>query len=195
MTRAKSHFQGAEPILEKFLQFLRFHQVLPFIKIGDRVLDLGCGYKGALLKNISSKINEGVGVDVSVTKKKIAKNIRLISEKNGEVNIPKDHFDLATCLAVIEHLENPLNLLKIAYKSLKKNGRILITTPTPAAKPVLEFLSFKLGLVSRQEIKDHKKYYTEEELRDLLEKVGVKTTKVHVRFFLLGLNTFVVAKK
>lgn len=195
MTRKKSHFQGKEPILEKFLQELRFRKVIAFVNNNDRVLDLGCGYKGALLKKLSPKIEEGLGIDISVTNKKICSNITLISEKKGNTNIPSNHFDLVVSLAVIEHLENPLRILKTAYKSLKKNGTLLITTPSPIAKPILEFLAFKIGVVSKQEIRDHKKYYNKKELSDLLVTCGFKSKNIKIKNFLFGVNTFAIAKK
>lgn len=121
MTRTKSHFQANEPILEYFLQRLRFNMVSSFVNKGDLILDLGCGYNGKLLNKLSPKISEGIGFDISVTKKAIANNIKLISiKKDGQIDLPNNHFDLVVCLAVIEHLENPLDILKTAYKSVKE---------------------------------------------------------------------------
>lgn len=195
MTRKKSHFQGKEPILEKFLQELRFRKVVPFVKNKDKVLDLGCGYKGTLLKKLSPKIDEGLGVDISVTNKIVAHNISLIPEEKGRVPIPSNHFDIVVSLAVIEHLDNPLSILKTAYKSLKKGGTLLITTPAPVAKPILEFLAYKVGVVSKQEIKDHKKYYDKEEIKILFKNAGFNVREIEIKHFLLGLNTLALAKK
>lgn len=193
MTRKKSHFQEKEPFLEKFLQILRFSRVFPYLKNNSKVLDIGCGYNGAMLSVISSKIYEGMGIDVSVSKKKIANNIKLSSQRSAKLQ--KNYFDLATCLAVVEHLEKPIVLLKIAYKSLKKNGKLIITTPSPIAKPILEFLAFRLGVVSKQEIKDHKKYYSKDELVSLLVSCGFKQKNIEVKSFSFGMNTFAIVKK
>lgn len=193
MTRIKSHFQNKEPVLEKLLQFFRFRKVLPYVKGGSKILDIGCGYKGTLLSLLSSNISEGVGVDISVSKKKINNNIKLIPQKNAK--LPKNYFDLVTCLAVVEHLENPKFLLTTAYKSLKKNGRLLITTPSQIAKPILEFLAFKLGIVSKQEIIDHKKYYSKEELENLLASCGFRRKNIQIKYFSFGVNTFAITKK
>jgi hypothetical protein len=40
----------------------------------------------------------------------------------------------------------------------------LITVPSWYAKPALEFLAFKLGIVSLEEIADHKRYYNRDDL-------------------------------
>lgn len=193
MTRTRSHFQEHEPFLERFLQLLRFRKIFPYVKNGSNVLDLGCGYNGALLKMLSPDINEGVGIDVSVSKKKVAENMKLVTQKNAK--LVQNYFDLATCLAVVEHLENPQKLLKIAYRSLKKGGQLIVTTPSPISKPILEFMAYKLRIISKQEIKDHKRYYNEKELRNLLITSGFKSNKVEIKYFTFGLNTFATAKK
>ena len=193
MTRKKSHFQEKEPFLEKFLQLLRFRRVFPYANSGSKVLDIGCGYNGALLSMLSSNISEGVGIDVSVSKKKVAHNIKLITQKKA--GLQKNHFDLVTCLAVVEHLENPKFLLTTAHKSLKKNGVLLITTPSPIAKPILEFLAFKLGIVSKQEIKDHRKYYSKEELENLIFSCGFRRKNIQIKYFSFGVNIFATAIK
>lgn len=191
--RKTSHFQKKEPLLERFLQLLRFHVIFPFINKDTKVLDLGCGYKGTLLNILSPNISEGIGVDVSVTKSKIAKNVKLIDQKG--VKLPKDYFDLITCLAVVEHLEKPEKLLTTAYKSLNKNGKMIITTPSPIAKPILEFMAFKLGVISKQEIKDHKKYYNKKKLLELLMSCGFKRKNIEIKNFSFGLNTLVICSK
>lgn len=193
MTRKTSHFQKNEPFLEKFLQTLRFRKVFPYVKKDSKVLDIGCGYNGALLSMLSSNISEGVGIDISVSKKKVAHNIKLITQTKA--GLPKNYFDLAACLAVVEHLENPKLLLTKAYESLKKNGKLILTTPSPIAKPILEFLAFDLGIVSEQEIKDHKKYYSKRELLNLLISCGFKQKDIEVKYFSFGLNTFAICSK
>lgn len=193
MKRTRSHFQGKEPFLEKILQFLRFRKVFPFVRKNFKVLDIGCGYTGTFLKSISSDIDEGVGIDISVSKNSIAENIKLIPQKSAR--LPNNYFDLVTCLAVVEHLEKPTNLLTTAYKSLKNNGKLILTTPSPIAKPILEFLAFKIGIISKQEIKDHKKYYGKTELIELLTSCGFKQKNIEFKYFSFELNTLVVAKK
>lgn len=79
-----------------------------------------------------------------------------------------NYFDLITMLAVLEHIENPDDMFKEIYRVLKPNGNLILTTPTPRAKPVLEFLSFRLKLIDKKEILDHKRYWNKNELINLL---------------------------
>ncbi|MEO7445226.1 MAG: methyltransferase domain-containing protein [Ferruginibacter sp.] len=41
-----------------------------------------------------------------------------------------DHFDAIFLIELLEHLDDPYDLIKICYNSLKKNGRVLLTTAT-----------------------------------------------------------------
>jgi 2-polyprenyl-3-methyl-5-hydroxy-6-metoxy-1,4-benzoquinol methylase len=101
--------------------------------------------------------------------------------------------DCVTLIAVLEHLEKPESVLSECNRILKNDGIILITTPAPVSKPILEFLSFKLHIVSPAEIKDHKHYFTRRELSMILEKRGF--ANVQVKSFEFGLNNFAVGYK
>jgi hypothetical protein len=59
---------------------------------------------------------------------------------------------------------------------------------------VLEFLSFKLGIVNRAEIEDHKKYYDLEELKELIQQIDSLKIVQH-RHFQFGMNNFCVIQK
>lgn len=183
-------------MLEQILRQIRFLVVRPFIKDGSMVLDLGCGYDGEFLKSISSKIESGVGYDLSVKRKKVAKNINLFSKKIDEkLILPNNYFDLITSLAVFEHLGKVQEILKRSYHSLKTNGVLVITTPSPGAKIILEFLAFKLHLISETEISDHKHYYSKKEIQKIFISSGFKPRNVKISYFGLGFNTLVVATK
>ena len=87
-----------------------------------------------------------------------------------------NEFDLAVSLAVVEHLYN----WNLFLKELKRvSSSVIITTPTPLGKPVLDFLAF-LNLVNREHIKDHKYYLRKEDI----EGAGYK-----YETFLFGLNS------
>ena len=97
-------------------------------------------------------------------------------------------------LAVLEHLDHPLEITEEIVRVLKPHGKLILTVPGKRAKPVLEFLSFKLGIVNRAEIEDHKKYYDLEELRDLIRQIDTLEI-VHHKHFQFGMNNFCVIQK
>ena len=71
---------------------------------------------------------------------------------------------------------------------LKDDGRILLTTPTPASRPLLEFLAFKLKIISGPEIADHKHYYSRADIGGIAARHGLACETY--RTFQFGLNSF-----
>jgi len=69
----------------------------------------------------------------------------------------------------------------------------VLTTPTPNSKWLLEFLAYKMKLISIQEIKDHKKYYDKGEIKKLAKECKLKL--VDYKLFQLGLNSRAILEK
>ena len=59
--------------------------------------------------------------------------------------------NIITLHAVLEHVVDPVSVVQSAHEILEPGGYLLLTPTSDAAKPVLEFLAFKLKLISRQE--------------------------------------------
>ena len=107
---------------------------------------------------------------------------------------PNESFEIITMLAVLEHLNYPLAMLQEIARVLKPNGILLLTVPSHLAKPVLEFLAFRLKIVSEAEIADHKRYYNKRDLRELVASVPELTLTKHT-YFQLGMNNFCIIHK
>jgi SAM-dependent methyltransferase len=155
------------------------------------LLDIGCGSRFTLLKALSPFIITGIGIDSEVEELEY-KNI-LTYPFSLQKSLPFEPFcfDIVTMLAVLEHLSYPVEILKEIKRVMRPGGVLLITTPSPRARPVLEFLSYRLHLVSEKEIRDHKKYYDRQALQELLAAAGLSLEK-H-QYFQMGFNNFVVA--
>jgi ubiquinone/menaquinone biosynthesis C-methylase UbiE len=195
MTRITSHFQTHEPLLENLIRKYRTIIVKKHITKGSDLLDLGCGYHGYFLNEVKDNLTSGLGLDIKVGKN-ISKKIRL-KKHNLDLKIPVNNstFDTVTAMALLEHVNHPLRLTKEVYRVLKKRGTFLITTPTPKAKVILEFLTYRLKIISKDEIEDHKQYLNEYKLKELLMKSGFKKNRIKISTFELGLNLFAKAKK
>ena len=186
-----------EALLEPILRRWRIRRVSPVLKHFNKptVLDIGCGPQALFLKSIADKINSGIGIDKKVDNKSFG-NIETRRQRlTGVLPFSDESFEIVTMLAVLEHIEPSLtiNLVQEIKRILKPSGRFVITVPTQRAKPVLELLSYRLGIVSKLEISDHKKYYDKKDLFDLLYPCGFVVEYYHT--FQLGFNSFCVVKK
>lgn len=155
-------FPENEPVLEPFLRKLRLQKVFNIIKKHDNpsVLDIGCGKDAKLLIEIAPHISSGVGIDFKAPQLKGYSNIITTMYLGKKLPFADASFDIVTMLAVLEHLEYPDEMIKEIRRVLKPNGCLVGTVPSKAAKPVLEFLAYKVGIVSESEIRDHKCYYS-----------------------------------
>ena len=61
------------------------------------------------------------------------------------------------------------------------------------SKPVLEFLSFNLYLISEIEIRDHKTYFYKLMLLDMCRNAGYDSFEI--KYFQIGMNIFLKAVK
>lgn len=192
--RGSSFGQSKQSLLDLIIKKLRFGEIFKEIPENSFLVDLGCGFNGDFLKTISPKIKKGIGFDLSVSHKKLPPNIQLKSfNLSQKLPISSQTVEIVTILAVIEHVHNPQQLLEEAYRILKPTGKLIITTPSTYSKPLLEFLAFKLGVISKEEIMDHKQYFDLPTLKKSLQVTNFKNIRLH--YFELKMNLFAVAKK
>ncbi len=171
---------------------LRSRRIRPHIRQGSSLLDVGCG-KGELLFGLSDLLAQGTGIDQRL-ENRTAGNIRLYRGTiDATLPFADESFDAVSLLAVLEHLEHPEAILRETRRVLRPGGSVLITVPTAYAKPVLEFLAFRLGLVSREGVADHKRYYTKSALAADLERAGFAIERMY--YFELGFNLFAAAAR
>ena len=94
-----------------------------------KILDFGCGWGDflMLLSKKNNKIMYGVEHRKQCLKILNKKKNFIIKENLDFENIK---FDTITLFHVLEHIHNPIELLKSLSKVLKKNGSIIIETPS-----------------------------------------------------------------
>lgn len=182
-----------EPILEPVLRAMRIRRVLPFIRrhANCRLLDIGCGWEARFLRAVEPYIASGVGVDFKAPELAEGKIRTERLTLTDRLPFADSSFDLVTMLAVLEHLAQPEAILTEIRRVLSPGGELVLTVPSKAARPILEFLAFRLGLVNPDEIADHKTYYDRAGLYSIFGKTGFTVTE-H-RYFQLGMNNFCVA--
>ena len=103
---------------------------------GKRVLDVGCG-GGILAESMAAREAEVVGIDLSEKALKVAKlhllesgikvDYRLIAvEQLSQVSA--QHFDVITCMELLEHVPNPASTVKACAELVKPGGRVFFST-------------------------------------------------------------------
>jgi SAM-dependent methyltransferase len=100
-----------------------------YVKAGARVLDVGAG-AGAFSQRLVDFGFAVTALDVDPDKW-IPQSIPFLQldVDAGIVASVRDSFDAVCCLEVIEHIENPWNLLRETYKVTKPGGYLLLSTP------------------------------------------------------------------
>lgn len=183
----------SEELLEPFLRRIRISKILRHIPEGCILCDIGCGFKAKFLLDISDHISKGYGFDKKIENKNI-RNIELrTADISRSIPLQDESVDCITLLAVLEHLSDPEKVLSECYRILRHDGALILTTPSPISKPLLEFLSFRLNIVSPLEIADHKHYYSKGDLVNLLSRIRLEN--IEVKSFELGLNNMAIAFK
>ncbi len=185
-----------EPFMEPILRQMRIGRVLDEIKTVKKctLLDIGCGFNYKFLSTIEPYIAHGTGIDFKVPVVSLGKICTIQATLNETLPFQDNSFDIATMLAVLEHLDKPDAILTEIARVLNNNGKLILTVPGKRAKPVLEFLAFRLGIVNRSEIEDHKKYFDLPELQELSNKNG-RFEIVRHQHFQCGMNNFCVMRK
>jgi SAM-dependent methyltransferase len=89
----------------------------------DRVLDIGC-YDGYFLSILGSSDNYGVDTDAEALELAKAKGIKILDS----VNYP-EYFDIVICMEVLEHIQDPEEMVKSIRYLIKPEGKVLISLP------------------------------------------------------------------
>ncbi len=103
--------------------------VTSLCKKGGDILDFGCGY-GFFLKEIQKRGFNPMGIETSEIRLNNAKKITQGIDFYREIEELGDKkFDCVTALHVLEHINNPVELLKNLASPLKDEGILVIEVP------------------------------------------------------------------
>jgi 2-polyprenyl-3-methyl-5-hydroxy-6-metoxy-1,4-benzoquinol methylase len=175
--------QGSEGLFSPFLRARRIGVALHFLR--GRVLDFGCG-AGALAALIDPRLYLGFDRDdsaLALARSRFPRH-RFVTELPEQ-----ERFNTIAALAVVEHLPEPEHWLRLMLPLLAAEGRIVITTPHPAFRPLHE-AGARAGLFSRQAAAEHETLFNRAALLRLAVSAGFEL--VHYRRFLLGANQLAV---
>lgn len=166
-------YLAEEEVLKKYFRDL-LAQVGKLLPNSGRVLDVGCSF-GFFLEVAREKGDwQTYGVDLSAeavaSAKKRLKTKNIFLGSLNQARFPNDYFDLITVFQTLEHVTDPVGLLKEAGRVLRPGGIIVITTPD--AESWLAKLMGKSWFSYRH--LDHLLFFNYESLSYSLKKAGFK---------------------
>jgi len=114
----------------------RYQKVISLLKEkkSGLLLDVGCG-KGILEYCFKSSCNFDIyGFDISNKNIEVAKKVTnnpnyIVTNGNKKFSYDDDVFDVVVCIGLLEHIENPHNVIKEMLRVMKKDGIGIINTP------------------------------------------------------------------
>jgi SAM-dependent methyltransferase len=185
--------------LEPFLAKQRAQvadQLIPNELRQGRILDIGCGSFPYFLSHTYFK--EKFAIDQQQKPQSVI-NINWFSlNLNDEPFLPfeDEYFSAITMLAVVEHLNPPslVSLFTDVYRTLKPNGKLIITTPAAWSDGLLKVLA-RLRLVSKEEIDEHAFVYTLPLLGWYFGRAGFEMKAVKFGYFEFLLNLWATATR
>ncbi len=191
-------------VLEAFLAKKRTRlacSLLSSMDERDKLLDIGCGRFPYFLTVIDFRYKVGIDKHTGgeIQSSLCGRDIHFICadlEKNPALPLENESVNAVTLLAVIEHLDiaTTRKILSECHRVLTRNGRIVITTPNAWTRPLLNFLA-QVGLVSPEEIKEHRTYYYLSLLETIITEAGFLPETIKVGTFECGCNLWGTAQK
>ncbi len=140
-----------------------FQNCLPFLPQTGKLLDLGTG-SGAVLKSASQLLPDWQLFAFDLSDRwanEILSIPKVVSFTSGSLaNLPPEQFDLIVLWHVLEHIPEPVDLLKQLHQQLAPNGLLLIQVPDITRSP-FDFAVF-----------DHCSHFTSSQLLNSLTQCG-----------------------
>lgn len=159
-------------------------KIVKFVPPGKRILDVGCssGRLGAALKTVKNGYVVGIDInqeDIELAKQNLDKAFVVDLEKDSLTKLGK--FDVIIMADVIEHLVNPVKVLKKLKVLLVPNGRLVFSIPNMAnvttrielLKGRFEYKDF--GLLDRT----HLRFYDKFEVNRVFAEAGLEVVKTN----------------
>lgn len=144
-----------------------------------RLLDIGCG-DGRFVHYMAAHGWEAVGFDISPIARALARQqandrVRILGGRLTDHHLPERSFDLITLWQVLEHIGEPLPLLRHLARLLKPGGLIVIAVPNLDSVQAKMTGAYWWGL----DVPRHLTHYAPGPLRRVLTAAGFLVRRVN----------------
>lgn len=117
--------------MDQKYQKLIVKEIMPWVK-GPRILEMGYGddsWTSQILKKYStSEIVDGSAILLKAVLKKYGQKVKVYLSFFEDF-MPKEKYDTILATLILDHVKDPVIVLKQTKKWLKSNGKIIITIP------------------------------------------------------------------
>ena len=155
---------------------------------GKKVLDVGCG-GGILTESLAQSGAEAKGIDLSEKALKVADlhslesgiavQYEYISAEDLAAKEPAQ-YDVVTCMEMLEHVPDPLSIIKACSSLVKPGGKVFFSTLNRNPK------SYLLAVIGAEYIlrmlpkgtHDYKKFIKPSELNGFLSEAGLELNEI-----------------
>ena len=158
-------------------------KLLALVGSGKRVLDVGCS-SGYLARPLVAQGCAVVGLeldpDAAAEARKVCEEVLVGNVETMELPFEPESFDVVLCGDLVEHLRDPEAFLRRVRPLLRKDGKLVLTTPNVAN------WAMRLGLLvgrwryTERGILDrtHTHLFTRATLVETLERAGYRLTEL-----------------
>jgi len=153
-----------------------------YVKKSKKLLDVGCG-DGIITHFLKRKVAKLYGIDKSKEDLKKARKRgvipRYIDLDKEKIPFRNSFFDVVTCLDVIEHIKDPVSLIREINRVLRRNGTLILSAPNIRFSDHLLKLIIEGRFPKTSEDKTawdggHIHYFTFSDLKLILNQGGFK---------------------
>ncbi|MFM1870518.1 MAG: bifunctional 2-polyprenyl-6-hydroxyphenol methylase/3-demethylubiquinol 3-O-methyltransferase UbiG [Pseudomonadota bacterium] len=155
---------------------------------GKKVLDVGCG-GGILAESMAAAGAQTKGIDLSEKALKVAdlhsleSGVQVQYEYISAEDLAKKeagHYDVVTCMEMLEHVPDPLSIIKSCAALVKPGGKVFFSTLNRNPK------SYLFAIIGAEYIlrilpkgtHDYKKFIKPSELNEFIREAGLELNEL-----------------
>jgi SAM-dependent methyltransferase len=179
----KTKFVGLAETLTYVFNYIRASSILSHVhshrdfpeRPTTRILDIGCG-RGNLLKILKQKGFDCYGIErANFPRNDEADNIHMYRQKIEDVGFSENFFDVVLIWHVLEHIDDPISMIRETTRILRPGGLLAIAVPNFGCNQA----RFFRGSWFHLDLPRHAHHFTKDVLLGFLKDNGFNIIRNH----------------